>query len=475
MRPDNIPQHPQSASSAARVIAMIALLAVPALATSATTTTVASEYAAAASETPSRGPSPASSLQSTKAATVSGVSVVKGASHTQAAPGSAIAYDIAWTQVSGTWGRPFTVTDVLTDGQTLLRGTIAGVNYEPLVWPGCQLLNVDGASGATSIALTVQSVAQRGETAPPPRCQIRFHAMTAAIPTVAHNVIPVNAVCNDDLTACNDQASVTTSVEPIAALSAQIEVDGTAIESIPTRLRLKLLNASALPLTAVEGVVTLPANASGRLLRVAPSPQLASTCGDAQIVAAPGTSSVSLVDGSVPGSADGQGAQSCEFSFDVVGAAGVYSISSQFGAKARLANGDSVATPEVQVSGAPLTLERSLNVDLSGAATRFQATTDGLIIMRYLFGLRGHALTDRALASDADRTDADEIAAHLLALTSKLDVDGDAQVNPGTDGLLLLRYLFGLRGDVLIADVVGIGATRSTAAAIEAWIGSLVP
>jgi hypothetical protein len=38
-----------------------------------------------------------------------------------------------------------------------------------------------------------------------------------------------------------------------------------------------------------------------------------------------------------------------------------------------------------------------------------------------------------------------------------------------------LRYLFGLRGDVLIADVIAPNASRSTAAEIEAYLQALIP
>ena len=44
---------------------------------------------------------------------------------------------------------------------------------------------------------------------------------------------------------------------------------------------------------------------------------------------------------------------------------------------------------------------------------------------------------------------------------SVLDVDGNELVEPLTDGLLLLRYQFGLRGQPLIEGAVGNGATRA--------------
>ena len=61
-----------------------------------------------------------------------------------------------------------------------------------------------------------------------------------------------------------------------------------------------------------------------------------------------------------------------------------------------------------------------------------------------------------------------------LAVT--IDVDGNGVADPLTDGILLLRYLFGFRGDVLIAGAFDDeGCTRCDAPAIEAFIAPLVP
>jgi hypothetical protein len=45
----------------------------------------------------------------------------------------------------------------------------------------------------------------------------------------------------------------------------------------------------------------------------------------------------------------------------------------------------------------------------------------------------------------------------------------------GTDGLVILRYLFNLRGDVLINDVIASDATVKTAEDVEAKIELLIP
>ena len=49
------------------------------------------------------------------------------------------------------------------------------------------------------------------------------------------------------------------------------------------------------------------------------------------------------------------------------------------------------------------------------------------------------------------------------------------KVDALTDGLVILRYVFGLRGDVLIAGVVAGDATRTTAEEIEAYLETLMP
>ena len=54
------------------------------------------------------------------------------------------------------------------------------------------------------------------------------------------------------------------------------------------------------------------------------------------------------------------------------------------------------------------------------------------------------------------------------------DIDGDGEQLPLTDGLLLLRFLFGFTGDTLTAGAVDlVDCTRCSAAAIEAYLESL--
>ena len=57
----------------------------------------------------------------------------------------------------------------------------------------------------------------------------------------------------------------------------------------------------------------------------------------------------------------------------------------------------------------------------------------------------------------------------------ELDIDGDGESKPLTDGLLLIRYLFGFSGDSLISGAIGTGAERDTAEKVEAYIQERVP
>jgi len=69
-----------------------------------------------------------------------------------------------------------------------------------------------------------------------------------------------------------------------------------------------------------------------------------------------------------------------------------------------------------------------------------------------------------------------EVEANVAdSTTSFADIDGSGNVDALTDGLMLLRYLFGLRGASLIDAAVANGASRQTAAEIEAYIVSLMP
>lgn len=54
-----------------------------------------------------------------------------------------------------------------------------------------------------------------------------------------------------------------------------------------------------------------------------------------------------------------------------------------------------------------------------------------------------------------------------------LDVDGNGRYEAGTDGVLIARYLLGMRGDALIANALAPDAQRITAIAIEEYLAAI--
>ena len=80
-----------------------------------------------------------------------------------------------------------------------------------------------------------------------------------------------------------------------------------------------------------------------------------------------------------------------------------------------------------------------------------------------------------ALGSGATLTDPALLRDHLNDLRPVFDIDGNGQADAFTDGLLLLRYLFGLRGESLIAGAIRADATRTAAQDIETYVESLRP
>ena len=114
----------------------------------------------------------------------------------------------------------------------------------------------------------------------------------------------------------------------------------------------------------------------------------------------------------------------------------------------------------------------SFDIDENGEA---KALTDGLLVIRHLFGFTGDALATGAIFTDASRDRAEDISALLAGADSELDIDGNGESKALSDGLLLIRYLFGFTGDALTVSAIGEGATRDTSEAIEAYISDRVP
>ena len=117
-----------------------------------------------------------------------------------------------------------------------------------------------------------------------------------------------------------------------------------------------------------------------------------------------------------------------------------------------------------------LALSFDLDIDDDG---RTDALTDGLLAFRYMFGLSGAPLINGIIGQDASRVTSSEIEDYLNENRSRLDIDANGEVSALTDGLLILRNLFGLEGGILIADVIGNQATRISAGAVADYINTI--
>jgi hypothetical protein len=114
----------------------------------------------------------------------------------------------------------------------------------------------------------------------------------------------------------------------------------------------------------------------------------------------------------------------------------------------------------------------TLDVDANGS---IQPLTDGLLVLRALFGFTGASLTSGAVGDGCTRCDAAAIEIYLDGLGLVLDIDDNTTIAPLTDGLLILRFLFGFTGATLTTGAVDTNlCNRCAAAAIQAYLQTLI-
>lgn len=108
-----------------------------------------------------------------------------------------------------------------------------------------------------------------------------------------------------------------------------------------------------------------------------------------------------------------------------------------------------------------------LDVDGDGVAN---ATTDGVLILRAMFGFTGAAVTENAVGPAATRMTWVSIQPkiHFRAL----DIDGSGSTSPLSDGLILMRAMLGLTGTAVTNGAVAPGANRATWPAIRAYLNT---
>jgi hypothetical protein len=103
------------------------------------------------------------------------------------------------------------------------------------------------------------------------------------------------------------------------------------------------------------------------------------------------------------------------------------------------------------------------------------ALTDGLLVIRELFGFSGSALTNGALGAGCTRCTGAQITAYLDGLGLVLDADDDEDLTALTDGLLILRFLFGFTGSALTTGAVDLeDCERCEPAEVAGYLQSLL-
>jgi hypothetical protein len=121
----------------------------------------------------------------------------------------------------------------------------------------------------------------------------------------------------------------------------------------------------------------------------------------------------------------------------------------------------------IGVATDPVASGGGCQLDLDGNGP-IDALTDGLMIVRFLLGSTGAAVTNGAVGASASRTTWAQIQPVINA--TALDVDGNGVTDAQTDGLLIIRALFGLTGTAVTNGSIGGGATRSDWATIRSYL-----
>ena len=112
-----------------------------------------------------------------------------------------------------------------------------------------------------------------------------------------------------------------------------------------------------------------------------------------------------------------------------------------------------------------------LDIDGDGAVS---ALSDGVLTLRDLFGFTGATLTTGAVGMDCVRCAAPAIETYFDDFGDQFDADGNHDLDPLTDGILVLRYLFGFRGNTLVIGAVGPMCSRCTPEQLEPHLESMV-
>jgi hypothetical protein len=114
----------------------------------------------------------------------------------------------------------------------------------------------------------------------------------------------------------------------------------------------------------------------------------------------------------------------------------------------------------------------SLDIDGNG---EFDALTDGLLIIRSFFGITNDALIAEAVGDNSSYISAPEIQSRIDYFQPSLDIDNNGETDALSDGLIILRYLFGINSSSLIDGVLSPDGTRTNLNDILTYFDTLIP
>ncbi|MGB1010902.1 MAG: trypsin-like serine peptidase [Thiolinea sp.] len=100
-----------------------------------------------------------------------------------------------------------------------------------------------------------------------------------------------------------------------------------------------------------------------------------------------------------------------------------------------------------------------------------QPLTDGIMLARYMNGVRGNALLSGITTENVDIA---TIESRLQDAVNNLDIDENGTTEGNRDGLLFIRYLLGLRGNSLVADIDLTASPNNTPAGITTAIEAVL-
>jgi len=129
---------------------------------------------------------------------------------------------------------------------------------------------------------------------------------------------------------------------------------------------------------------------------------------------------------------------------------------------ARLTGGDAAPNPLF-----------ACGLDMDGNQ-QIRPETDGILLIRWMLGLRGSALTDGSLGTGSTR-DAAAINTYAEGQLTRWNVDGDAGTVAFRDGVMLLRAMLGMRDAAITNGALNSTGSRGSTPLVQIYLDAGCP